>query len=180
MAHEKVTLISLTAARLYRHLRFVWLPAILLILVLAACSSGNGDPATPAPPADTPASTTGSSAPEPSPAAGSAVNDLNDLPDDPRALMLATLNRPLSRVALKMANSGNKAFIPVLLEFMRFQPLEEGSTAVESFMSRIKDNVPLDEDVVFPQDLGPVDGMAGLAPWNTATRRACRLEGPTI
>ena len=51
-----------------------------------------------------------------------------------------------------MANSGNKTFIPVLLESMRFQPLEEGSTAVESFMSRIKDKVPVDEDVVFPQE----------------------------
>ena len=51
-----------------------------------------------------------------------------------------------------MADSGNKTFIPVLLESMRFQPLEEGSTAVESFMSRIKDKVPVDEDVVFPQE----------------------------
>jgi hypothetical protein len=142
----------------------------VILLVLAACSSGSGKAApqasataaaaTPTEPTAVPTATAESEndsddsagPPEIGPATTSGSDDLSDLPDDPQALMLASLNRPLSRVARKMANSGNKAFIPVLLEFMRFQPLEEGSTSVASFMSRIKDNVPLDQEVVFPQE----------------------------
>ena len=122
MAHEKVTLISLTAACLYRRRRSVRLPAILLILVLAACSSGETGPATPAPPVVT--------------------------------------RSP------KMANSGNKTFIPVLLESMRFQPLEEWSTAVESFMSRIKYKVPVNEGVVFPEEEQCEDGWIEWLGWH--------------
>jgi hypothetical protein len=142
-------------------IRFAWLPAIVLLLVLAGCSSGNGDAtqaasttaseATPTPTEPTAVATiTAESEDDSSEEQGtkrvssSAVDDLSDLPDDPQALMLASLNRPLSRVARKMAESGNKTFIPVLLEFMRFQRLDDKTITVSSFMSRIKDNIPLD------------------------------------
>lgn len=132
-------------------MKFAWIPATLLFLALAACSSGDGESATPAPPADTPAPATASPATEPSPTAVAASDALSHLPSDPKALMLATLNRPLAEVGLKMAYSGNKSFIPVLMEFMRFQRLDD-PTPVSSFMSRIKDGVSPDEDVIFPQE----------------------------
>jgi len=47
--------------------------------------------------------------------------DLSDLPDDPTELMFAMLDETLDRVARKMAYSGNQTYIPVLLEFLRFQ-----------------------------------------------------------
>ena len=81
-----------------------------------------------------------------------ATEDLSDLPDDPELLMKATLNRPLDRVARKMAHSRNKTFIPVLMEFMRFQSFNQGAIAVASFMSRIKDNIPPDEVAIFPPE----------------------------
>ena len=47
--------------------------------------------------------------------------DLSDLPDDPTELMFAILDETLDRVARKTAYSGNQTYIPVLLEFLRFQ-----------------------------------------------------------
>ena len=47
--------------------------------------------------------------------------DLSDLPDDPAELMFAILDETLDRVARKTAYSGNQTYIPVLLEFLRFQ-----------------------------------------------------------
>ena len=47
--------------------------------------------------------------------------DLSDLPDDPTELMFAILEETLDRIARKMAYSGNQTYIPVLLEFLRFQ-----------------------------------------------------------
>ena len=47
--------------------------------------------------------------------------DLSDLPDNPTELMFAILDETLNRVARKMAYSGNQTYIPVLLEFLRFQ-----------------------------------------------------------
>ena len=47
--------------------------------------------------------------------------DLSDLPDDPAELMFAILDKTLDRVARKTAYSGNQTYIPVLLEFLRFQ-----------------------------------------------------------
>ena len=47
--------------------------------------------------------------------------DLSDLPDNPTELMFAILDETLDRVARKMAYSGNQTYIPVLLEFLRFQ-----------------------------------------------------------
>ncbi len=146
-------------ARLDTRIRFVWLPAIVLLLVLAACSSSNGDAATPSAsePIAVPTVTAESEVdstepPETETATSRDAEDFSDLPDEPRALMNATLNLPLSRVARKMASSGNRAFIPVLLEFMRFQTFDANSVTVSSYLSRIKDNVPLDEVMVFPPE----------------------------
>ena len=47
--------------------------------------------------------------------------DLSDLLDDPAELMFAILDETLDRVARKTAYSGNQTYIPVLLEFLRFQ-----------------------------------------------------------
>ena len=46
---------------------------------------------------------------------------MSDLPDGPTELMFAILDETLDRVARKMAYSGNQTFIPVPLEFLRFQ-----------------------------------------------------------
>ena len=74
--------------------------------------------ATPATPPLPPPSATG----EPEAAPEEAVNETDepgDLPDDPRDLMFATLHGPLTPIARKMAESGNQAYIPVLMEFLR-------------------------------------------------------------
>ena len=75
--------------------------------------------------------------------------DLSDLPDDPTKLMLATLEEPIDRFARKMANSGNQAYIPVLLEFLRFQNQAENITTMTSYLTRLKDNVPMEELLAF-------------------------------
>ena len=77
---------------------------------------------------------------------------MSRLPDDPTELMLATLHQPLAGVARKMANSGNKAYIPVLVEFLRFQTDDETINTLVSFISRIKDNVGPDEVMIFPPE----------------------------
>ena len=134
------------------HIRRAWLlwPAVfLLALLLAACSS---DDATPAPATATPEAP---SATEPAndpmdPMSGEL--DLSDLPDDPTELMLTILEQPLARVARKMAYSGNKAYIPVLLEMLRFQNDQEGIINLTSFLSRLKDNVPPEEVMLFQRE----------------------------
>jgi hypothetical protein len=78
--------------------------------------------------------------------------DLSYLPDDPTELMMASLEEPLDRVARKMAYSGNQTYIPVLLEYLRFQAEEEGVINVISFLSRLKDNVPPEELMLFNQE----------------------------
>ncbi len=75
--------------------------------------------------------------------------DLSDLPDDPTDLMMATLDVALERVARKMAYSGNQTYIPVLLEFLRFQVQPEQIINMTSFLSRLKDNVPPSELMVY-------------------------------
>ena len=114
-------------------------PLVIILLLALACSSDSTAPTptvTPAPaaiPTDAPTAT-----PQP-----------DVLPDDPRALMMATLDRPLARVAQKMAASGNTAFIPVLVDFLRFQTNNEGISSLASFLVRIKDGVPEGEPVLF-------------------------------
>ena len=78
--------------------------------------------------------------------------DLSYLPDDPTELMLATIEEPLAQVARKMAYSGNQTYIPVLLEFLRFQFEQEAIINLTSFLSRLKDNVPPEEVMSFPPE----------------------------
>ena len=75
----------------------------------------------------------------------SGETDLSGLPDNPTELILASMVQPLARVARKMAYSGNQTYIPVLLEFLRFQTDDEGIINMTSFLSRLKDNVPPEE-----------------------------------
>jgi len=78
--------------------------------------------------------------------------DLSDLPDDPTELMFAMLDETLGRVAQKMAYSGNQTYIPVLLEFLRFQVQQEAIIDMTSHLSRLKDNVPPEELMIFPPE----------------------------
>ncbi len=75
--------------------------------------------------------------------------DLSDLPDDPTELMFAILEETLDRIARKMAYSGNQTYIPVLLEFLRFQVQQEAIIDMTSYLSRLKDNVPSEELMIF-------------------------------
>ena len=78
--------------------------------------------------------------------------EMRVLPDDPTELMLSIFDWPLPEVARKMADSGNKAYIPVLVEFLRFRTGNETNEALLSFMSRIKDNVGPDEVITVPPE----------------------------
>jgi hypothetical protein len=48
-----------------------------------------------------------------------------------------------------MAYSRNQAYIPVLLEFLRFQNQAENITTMTSYLTRLKDNVPMEELLAF-------------------------------
>ncbi len=135
-----------------------WLAVPAMALMLAACSSGGAES-----PGRTPASLEPTSQATPTisvPATDDSVStipmtgesDLSGLPDDPTELMLASMDQPLSLVARKMAYSGNQAYIPVLLEFLRFQTDQEGIINMTSFLSRLKDNVPAGEVMIFPPE----------------------------
>ncbi len=78
------------------------------------------------------------------------ADDLGFLPDDPTELMYATMEHSLADVGRKMAYSHNTAFIPVILEFMRFQQDEESQLTLASFMVRIRDRIPEDEFSIVP------------------------------
>lgn len=82
------------------------------------------------------------------------ADDLDFLPDSPTALMYATLDQPLAQVGRKMAYSHNTAYIPVLLEFMRFQQNEEALLTLASFMVRIRDEIPEEEFTIVPDGQG--------------------------
>ena len=60
-----------------------------------------------------------------------------DLPDDPTELMMATLDRGLAVVAQKMADSGNKSYIPVVLEFLRFLRQDEARISAISSINKL-------------------------------------------
>ena len=55
--------------------------------------------------------------------------------------------------------SHNTAYIPVLLEFMRFQQNEEALLTLASFMVRIRDKIPEEEFTIVP------DGQGGWGWW---------------
>ena len=86
----------------------------------------------------------------PPPAAPLNANDLDHLPDDPTELMNTTLDTSLADVGRKMAYSHNDAFIPVLMEFMRFQTDEEALLTLSSFIVRIRDKIPEGEFAIVP------------------------------
>ena len=79
------------------------------------------------------------------------ANDLDHLPDDPTELMYATLDQSLLDIGRKMAYSHNDAFIPVLMEFMRFQTDEESLLTLASYVVRIRDKVPEEEFAFVPE-----------------------------
>ena len=87
----------------------------------------------------------------PMPPAPLNADDLDHLPDDPTALMNTTLDQPLAQVGRKMAYSHNPAYIPVILEFMRFQQSGEAQLTLASFMVRIRDQIPEEEFAIVPQ-----------------------------
>ena len=87
------------------------------------------------------------------------ADDLGHLPDDPTALMYATLDQSLADVGRKMAYSHNAAYIPVLLEFMRFQQNEEALLTLASYMVRIRERIPEEEFTIVP------DGQGGWGWW---------------
>ena len=89
-------------------------------------------------------SATSSSAPstpaiEPSPESeeGSSEAVSDELPDDPTLLMLATLVRPITAVAQKMADSGNTSYIPVLLELLRFQNQGQAQIMIAGLINKM-------------------------------------------
>ena len=104
---------------------------------------------TPAGPTETPV--------YPAPPSPLNANDLDFLPDDPTALMYAALDQSLADVGRKMAYSHNTSYIPVLLEFMRFQQNEEALLTLASFMVRIREKIPEEEFTIVPDGEGSWD-----------------------
>ncbi len=125
-----------------------------MALILAACSSDADilPTATSVPPEPTASEPTPANVDPTLPMSGET--DLSELPDDPTQLMLATLDQPLASIFRKMAYSGNQIFIPVMLEFLRFQSADEGIVNLTSFLSRLKDNVPPEEVMLFEPEQG--------------------------
>ncbi len=132
-----------------RRVGALWPAVPFLALLLAACSSNDGAPASATATTESPPAT---EVGNDSVGLTSGQLDLSGLPDDPTELMLATLDQPLAPVARKMAYSGNQTYIPVLLEFLRFQNDNEGIINMTSFLSRLKDNVPPEEVMLFPAE----------------------------
>ena len=122
----------------------------VLFIALAACTSSSTRVPTSAPtsaststpvPTDAPAPTSTlalspaqvkTETPQSSQAAADPA-----LPDDPTELMRATLGGNVAAIARKMVASGNQSYIPVLLEFLRFQTGGEPRFSVASFINKI-------------------------------------------
>lgn len=58
-------------------------------------------------------------------------------PDDPTELMRATLDGNIAAIARKMVASENLSYVPVLLEFMRFQTGGEPTFSMASFINKL-------------------------------------------
>ena len=86
----------------------------------------------------------------PAPTEPLSADHLGHLPDDPTELMFAVFDNSLLQVGQKMAHSHNDAFIPVLLEFMRFQQSQEARLTLASYMVRIRDKIPEGDFAVIP------------------------------
>ena len=108
----------------------------------------------------------------PPPAAPLNANDLAHLPDDPTELMYAAIDTSLLDVGRKMAYSHNDAFIPVIMEFMRFQTDDEALLTLASFLVRIRDKIPEGEFAVVP------DGQASWAWWVKWLAQNPEVRGP--
>ena len=78
------------------------------------------------------------------------ADDLGHIPDSPTELMYATFNFSLADVGRKMAYSYNDSFIPILMEYMRFQTDEESQLTLASFMVRIRDRIPEGDFAIVP------------------------------
>ena len=87
----------------------------------------------------------------PSPETPLNADDLGHLPDDPTELMDSIFYDSLLDVGRKMAYTHNDAFIPVIMEFMRFQTNDESLLTLSSFLVRIRDRIPENEFAVVPQ-----------------------------
>ncbi len=59
------------------------------------------------------------------------------LPDDPSQLMKATISGNVAAIARKMVASQNLSYIPVLMEYLRFQTREEATYSVAAFINII-------------------------------------------
>ena len=113
----------------------------------------------------------------PAPPSPLNANDLDFLPDDPTALMYAALDQSLVDVGRKMAYSHNTAYIPVLLEFMRFQQNEEALLTLASFMVRIREKIPEEEFTIVPERRRQL-GLVAENGWRS-TRRSLHLRAMT-
>ena len=128
-----------------------WSAISVLVLLVAACSSNDGSPTSAPSPTATAQPTPAVFAEDPQ-SVKSGMSDLSDLPDDPTELMMATFDHILERVSRKMAYSLDQSYIPVLLEFLRFQTMPEPIITMSSFLSRLKDGVPSETLMIFDQD----------------------------
>jgi hypothetical protein len=63
--------------------------------------------------------------------------------------MFATIDGSIAQVARKMAQSGDTSYIPVLLEFLRFQQQDEPRIAIVSMLNQILEGP--DEIVIPPE-----------------------------
>ncbi len=79
-----------------------------------------------------------------------SADHLGHLPDDPTELMYAAFDHSLLQVGQKMAYSHNDAFIPVVMELMRFQRDEESLLTLASFLVRIRDRIPEGDFAIVP------------------------------
>ena len=129
-----------------------WLAVAALVLILAACSSGAESSPVPTPPEATSEVPGSTPVDESTTLPMNGELDLSGLPDGPTELMLATFDQPFDLVSRKMAYSGNQTYIPVLLEFLRFLNDNEDIITMTSYLSRLKDNMPPEEIMVFPEE----------------------------
>ena len=130
--------------------RYWWIGFAALLIALAACTASPTRVPTSAPtPADTSTPVpTDAPAPTPTlalspaqvetetPRSSQAASD-PALPDDPTELMRATIGGNVAVIARKMVASQNLSYIPVLLEFMRFQSGGEPRFSMASFINKL-------------------------------------------
>ena len=145
---------------------------VALILLLAACtSSSTGGESAPEPPlaasatnpptapetegSESQSATVGTApaspttGPDEGTAGTASAENSQELPDDPTDLMRATLDRNVAAVVEKMAASGNRSFIPVLLELMRFARPNDPNLCVACSLNKLLEGP---DNVVVPPE----------------------------